>query len=195
MKDDHAQLQQYSSHQSGKAAASQRHNAAAIRKLDDELQQISEDRRNESAAATEAAAEERERLLNQLDTLTRCVLNVLGHAIVMVVPCSLPVATCCQACLCQVCSPPSTWSVQHVQLYSLSSSLSSHHTLQSAHGILLSKMSTRSGFSSAASVTCWMILIMPQASTAGTTHSSSRAFRRCSASTRLKVTRQCVIQK
>lgn len=71
VKDDHEQLLQYSSQQSGKAVASQRRSAATISKLKDELQQISEDHRNESATATQAAAEERDRLLQQVDTLTR----------------------------------------------------------------------------------------------------------------------------
>jgi ElaB/YqjD/DUF883 family membrane-anchored ribosome-binding protein len=71
LKDDHEKLLQYSSQQSGTVAASQRRSAAAIRKLNEDLQQVSEGYRNESAAAAEAATQERERLLQQLETLTR----------------------------------------------------------------------------------------------------------------------------
>lgn len=72
VKEDHDRLLQYSSQQSGKAAAAQRRSATTITKLDEQLQQISEDRRNENIAASEAAAEERSRLLAQVDTLARC---------------------------------------------------------------------------------------------------------------------------
>ena len=75
VRDDHEQLLQHSSQQSGKAAAAQRRSAATIGKLNEQLQQISEDRRNESIAASEAAAEERSRLLAQVDTLTRCAIS------------------------------------------------------------------------------------------------------------------------
>lgn len=83
LKDDHEQLLQYSSQQSGKAAASQRRSAASINKLKDELQQVSEDCRNESTAATEAAAEARAVLISQMDTLTKCVQSICSGVIDM----------------------------------------------------------------------------------------------------------------
>ena len=71
LREDHAKLLQYSSKQSGKAAESQRVNAATIRKLKDDLQQALDDRRTEITAVTLSAADEKDRLLEQLDTVTR----------------------------------------------------------------------------------------------------------------------------